>query len=136
MEYLACRALPENSKGIEMTFVPFHICLLELISQLVFIDKGRVTSINGLQLFWIGFIYSSIHLYTHPGYIHSLRCASQFPILGTRDREIRCEEQTCRQPAECMVIAVTGVCIKPVGAALSLPWGVKEGVCVSKRREH
>ena len=26
-----------------MTFVPVHLCLLELISQLVFIRKGRVT---------------------------------------------------------------------------------------------
>lgn len=64
-KYSECRALPENSKGTDLTFVPFHVFLLELTSQLVFVDKGTVTSINRLQSLWIGFIHSFIHLSTY-----------------------------------------------------------------------
>ena len=41
-----------------------------------------------------------------------------------------------QRATERLVIVVMGVCTKPAGETLSLPWGVREGGCISKRKDH
>lgn len=41
-----------------------------------------------------------------------------------------------QRATERLVIAITGVCTKPAGETLSLPWDVRDGWCVSKRKDH
>lgn len=103
---------------------------------MVFIDKVESDIPPQLAMTGDWVINSSMHSCTHPSHIRPLGCASRFPIVGTRDIEVRHEEQMCNQLTESMAVAVLEVCAKPVGAALEPALRVTEGGYVSKRREH
>lgn len=90
-KYLACKAYPWNSQDAEWTFIPFHICFLELTPQLVFIEKGKsdiYSQIADCVSFIYPFVYSCV-LYLFSGVCQPVTHS------GPRDIEVRHEEQGC-----------------------------------------
>lgn len=71
---------PGNFPGTGLTFVPFHICLLELTSQLVFIDKGEggmhkqmAETLDWMHVFICPFLHSST-LHPSPKVYQPISC--------------------------------------------------------------